>query len=104
MRYRLRQFAIGAAALASIPVTAVSTPAASKAEDGCGAGMYFNWETNQCEYYDDLTVYVDPCCYVGPVGPGPIGPGPVGPGPVGPGPVGPGPVGPLGPFGPGGRR
>jgi hypothetical protein len=64
--------------------------------------MYFNWETNQCEYYDDVNVYINPCCYVGPAGVGPLGPGPVGPGPVGPGPVGPGPVGP-GPIGPGRR-
>ncbi len=42
--------------------------------------MYFNWETNQCEYYDDVTVYINPCCYVGPAGVGPLGPGPVGPG------------------------
>ncbi|WP_161600554.1 hypothetical protein [Mycolicibacterium hodleri] len=91
----------------SVLLTGLAFPASSQADDGCAAGMYFNWDTNQCEYYDDLTVYVDPCCYIpGPVGIGPIGPGPVGPGPIGPGPVGPGPVGP-GPVGPGpifGRR
>lgn len=63
----------------------------SQADDGCGAGMYFNTNTQQCEFYAP----VGP----GPVGPGPVGPGPVGAGPVGPGPVGPGPVGP-GPLGP----
>jgi len=71
---------------------AISLPAVSHAADGCGPGMYFNVQTNQCEWNGP----VGP----GPVGPGPVGPGPVGAGPVGPGPVGPGPVGP-GPVGPG---
>lgn len=79
-----------ALALAAAPAAGLISPATSLAEDSCGPAMYFNIETNQCEYY----------AVVGPAGPGPIGPGPVGPGPVGPGPVGPGPVGP-GPVGPG---
>ena len=78
----------------SLPFAGLSFAPTSSADDGCGAGMYFNWETNQCEYYDDVNVYINPCCYVGPAGVGPLGPGPVGPGPVGPGPVGPGPLGP----------
>lgn len=94
MRYRISRCVAVVVMLASIPSAAVMLPATSQADDGCGAGMYFNWETNQCEYYDDVNVYINPCCYVGPAGPGPIGPGPVGPGPVGPGPVGPGPFGP----------
>lgn len=94
MQRRVRQWVGGVLALVSVPAAAISIAATSQADDGCGAGMYFNWETNQCEYYDDVNVYINPCCYVGPAGPGPIGPGPVGPGPVGPGPVGPGPFGP----------
>ena len=65
---------------------AVALAPLSQAADDCGAGMYFNVNTNQCE--------ISPAVGPGPVGPGPVGPGPVGPGPVGPGPVGPGPVGP----------
>lgn len=72
--------------LLSLPMLAIALSPLSQADDGCGAGMYFNVETNQCQYYN----WVGP----GPAGPGPVGPGPVGPGPVGPGPVGPGPVGP----------
>lgn len=75
-----------ALAIGSIPFAALITASVSQAEDGCGAGMYFDAATNQCLYY--------PAVGPGPVGPGPVGPGPVGPGPVGPGPVGPGPVGP----------
>ncbi len=52
----------GAAVLA-----AIATPAVSDAADNCGPGMYFNVQTNQCEWN-------------GPVSPGPVGPGPVGPG------------------------
>jgi len=90
MRHWLRHCVAYVLVLGSIPLAGVALPATSRAEDGCGAGMYFNWETNQCEYYD-VNVYLNPCCYVpGPVGPGPVGPGPVGPGPVGPGPLGPG--------------
>lgn len=72
--------------LSSLALAALGAAPASQADDGCGAGMYFNTTTNQCEYY----AWVGP----GPAGPGPVGPGPVGPGPVGPGPLGPGPIGP----------
>jgi hypothetical protein len=87
---RLRTRAAYALAMAAAPLVGLTAPAHSLADDGCGPGMYFNIENNQCQYY----------AIVGPAGPGPVGPGPVGPGPVGPGPVGPGPVGP-GPVGPG---
>ena len=80
------------AAVGTALVAGICLPAVSQAADDCGPGMYFNVQTNQCEWNGP----VGP----GPVGPGPVGPGPVGPGPVGPGPVGPGPVGP-GPVGPG---
>lgn len=73
-------------AVSSLAVAALAAAPTGRAEDGCGAAIYFKTATNQCEYY-------------APVGPGPVGPGPVGPGPIGPGPVGPGPVGP-GPIGP----
>ncbi|APE18753.1 hypothetical protein BOH72_29245 [Mycobacterium sp. WY10] len=66
--------------VSSAPIAGIAWAPPSSADDGCGAGMYFNWETNQCEYYDDVTVYINPCCYVGPAGVGPLGPGPVGPG------------------------
>ena len=69
---------VGAAFMAAVALAPLS-----QAADDCGAGMYFNVNTNQCE----ISTAVGP----GPVGPGPVGPGPVGPGPVGPGPVGPGP-------------
>jgi hypothetical protein len=69
-----------------LTLAALAAAPASLADDGCGAAMYFNTTTNQCEYY--------PAVGPGPVGPGPVGPGPVGPGPVGPGPLGPGPIGP----------
>ncbi|MCX2934106.1 hypothetical protein ORI20_27950 [Mycobacterium sp. CVI_P3] len=91
MRNRMGRLIACALMVASMPVAGISWAATSSAEDGCGVGMYFNWETNQCEYYDDVNVYINPCCYIGPAGPGP---GPVGPGPVGPGPLGPGPIGP----------
>jgi hypothetical protein len=91
MWHRLRQCVACALVLASVPLTALAFPAMGQADDGCGPEMYFNWETNQCEYYADVTVYVDPCCYIpGPVGIGPVGPGPVGPGPIGPSPFIPG--------------
>lgn len=94
MRKRLRRLVTHALVMTSLPIAGISWAPAGSADDGCGAGMYFNWETNQCEYYDDVSVYINPCCYLGPAGVGPVGPGPVGPGPVGPGPVGPGPIGP----------
>lgn len=81
---RLMTCAAYVLAVAAAPFAALIAPAHSLADDGCGPGMYFNIENNQCQYY----------AVVGPAGPGPVGPGPVGPGPVGPGPVGPGPVGP----------
>ena len=87
---RLKTSAAYALAMAAAPLAALIVPAHSLADDGCGPGMYFNIENNQCQYY----------AVIGPAGPGPLGPGPVGPGPVGPGPVGPGSVGP-GPVGPG---
>ena len=87
---RLKTSAAYALAMAAAPLAALIAPAHSLADDGCGPGMYFNIENNQCQYY----------AVIGPAGPGPLGPGPVGPGPVGPGPVGTGPVGP-GPVGPG---
>ncbi len=106
----LRQRATMAAfalAVTTVSLFGLPSPAISRADpaDGCGYGMYFNTDTNQCEPGG-----VEPHPIVGPVGPvgvgGPVGPGgvvgPVGPGPVGPGPVGPGPVGP-GPVGPGRR-
>lgn len=98
-----------ALAVTSAALIGLASPAVSQADplDGCGYGMYFNTETNQCEPGG-----VDPHPIVGPVGPfgvgvgGPAGPGgvvgPAGVGPAGPGPVGPGPVGP-GPVGPGRR-
>ncbi|MDA0251194.1 MAG: hypothetical protein O2892_02570 [Actinomycetota bacterium] len=87
---RLKTSVAYALAMAAAPLAALIAPAHSLADDGCGPGMYFNIENNQCQYY----------AVIGPAGPGPLGPGPVGPGPVGPGPVGPGSVGP-GPVGPG---
>lgn len=82
-------------AATSVSLIGLTSPAVSRAypPDGCGYGMYFNTETNQCEPGG-----VDPHPIIGPAGPigvgGPAGPGgvvgPVGPGPVGPGPVGPG--------------
>lgn len=87
---RLKKCAAYTLAMAAAPLAGLIAPAHGLADDGCDAGMYFNVETAQCEYY----------AIVGPAGPGPVGPGPVGPGPVGPGPVGPGPVGP-GTVGPG---
>ena len=79
---RLKTSVAYALAMAAAPLAALIVPAHSLADDGCGPGMYFNIENNQCQYY----------AVIGPAGPGPLGPGPVGPGPVGPGPVGPGPV------------
>jgi len=105
-----------ALALAALPLT-FAAPPTSWADDGCGAYLYYNTATaqceycdvlyynvatDQCEYWDDPTVYINPAPIVGPIGPGPVGPGPIGPGPIGPGPIGPGPVGP-GPVGPGRR-
>jgi hypothetical protein len=82
--HRSRRYAACAFMLASVPLVGLA-PATSQADDGCAPDMYFNLETNQCECYVEVTVYVDPCCYIpGPVGIGPIGPGPVGPGPIGP--------------------
>jgi hypothetical protein len=93
--------AVSVLAATSVSLIGLASPAISRADpaDGCGYGMYFNTETNQCEPGG-----VEPHPIIGPAGPiglgvgGPAGPGgvvgPVGPGPVGPGPVGPGPVGP----------
>lgn len=67
--------------VAAAPLAGLLWPAHGLAEEACGPAMFFNIETNQCEYYAIA-------------GPGPVGPGPVGPGPAGPGPVAPGPVGP----------
>ncbi len=98
-----------ALAVTSLALIGLALPAGSRADplDGCGYGMYFNTETDQCEPGG-----VNPHPFIGPVGPagvgvgGPVGPGgvvgPAGVGPAGPGPVGPGPVGP-GPAGPGRR-
>ncbi|BBZ24404.1 hypothetical protein [Mycolicibacter hiberniae] len=107
LRYRAT-LPVFALAVTSVALIGLASPAVSRAVplDGCGYGMYFNTETNQCEPGG-----VDPHPFIGPVGPagvgvgGPVGPGgvvgPVGVGPAGPGPIGPGPAGP-GPGGPGG--
>lgn len=104
---RQRATPVFALAATSAALIGLAVPAGAEPLDGCGYGMYFNVETNQCEPGG-----VEPHPFIGPVGPagvgpgGPVGPGgvvgPVGVGPVGPGPVGPGPVGP-GPVGPGRR-
>jgi len=108
--------ALGAFALAvaTLPLTALISPAVSQAEGNCEYNFFYNTITNQCQFcntpvmywnYDvnaclvvDHTPYVDPI--LGPAGPIGVGPNPVvGPvGPVGVGGVGPvvGPVGPIG--------
>ena len=100
--------ALGAFALAvaAIPLTALTSPAVSTAQDNCDFNFFYNTVTNQCQFCDTAVMYwnyelnqcfpIDPTPYVDPV----IGPNPVvGPvGPVGVGGVGPvaGPVGPVG--------
>jgi len=104
-------------AVAAIPLTALTSPAVSHAEDDCDFNYFLNTATNQCQFCDtatmywnydtneclvvDLTPYVDPI--LGPAGPIGVGPDPIlGPvGPVGVGGVGP-VVGPVGPVGVGG--
>ena len=108
--------ALGAFALAvaAIPLTAITSPAVSHAEDDCDFNYFLNTATNQCQFCDTAVMYwnydvnqcfpIDPTPYVdpilGPAGPIGVGPDPVlGPvGPVGVGGVGPvvGPVGPIG--------
>ncbi|BBY59777.1 hypothetical protein [Mycolicibacterium sarraceniae] len=73
MRNPSGRLAARAVAVTSLPFTGISRAPIRSADDGCGAGTYFNWETNQCEYYDDVNVYVNPCRYIGPAGVGPAG-------------------------------
>lgn len=112
-RFR-RAFGALALAITAVPLTALSSPAVSRAQDNCDFNYFWNSFTNQCQFCDTATMYwnynanlcllADPTPYVDPIlGPaGPIGVGPnpvVGPaGPVGVGGVGPvvGPVGPRG--------
>jgi hypothetical protein len=111
--------AIGAFALAvaAIPLTALVSPAVSRAQENCDYNFFYNTVTNQCQFCEtpvmywnpdlnlclvaDPTPYVDPI--LGPAGPIGVGPNPVvGPvGPVGVGGAGP-VVGPVGPAGVGG--
>ncbi|MCB1264394.1 MAG: hypothetical protein KDB56_07355 [Mycobacterium sp.] len=110
--------ALGAFALAvaAIPLTALTSPAVSSAQDNCDFNFFYNTVTNQCQFCDtgymywnypaNLCLLVDPTPYVdpilGPAGPIGVGPNPV-VGPVGPVGVGPDPVvGPVGPVGVGG--
>lgn len=103
-------------AVAAVPLTALTAPAVSRADDNCDFNYFFNTFTNQCQFCDtsymywnyqnnlcliaDPTPYVDPI--IGPAGPIGIGPDPV-IGPVGPIGIGPDPiVGPVGPVGVGG--
>lgn len=121
MKIRSKQFhgVLGAfaVAVAAVPLTALTSPAVSAAEDNCDFNFFWNAATNQCQFCDTATMWwdyptnqclpIDPTPYVdpvlGPVGPVGVGPDPVlGPvGPVGVGGVGP-VVGPVGPVGVGG--
>jgi hypothetical protein len=106
MRHWLRRCAAIAAfalVLASLPLTDLAAPPLSRADDGCGDGMYYNYETLDCEPWVQVGVYVDPYIPVpipnwnpidinadidvNPGGPGGIGRpgGPGGPGGINPG-------------------
>jgi hypothetical protein len=41
---------------------AFDSAAVSQADDGCGVGMYYNWDTDQCEPWAQApgNVYVNP--------------------------------------------
>jgi len=101
--------ALGAFALAAMPLAALAAPAVSQANVDCDFNFFWNPVTNQCEFCDTPNMYwnveTNQCLnalnpVVGPAGPIGVGPDPVvGPvGPVGVGGVGPvaGPVGPVG--------
>jgi hypothetical protein len=107
--------------LATLPLTELASPPLSRADDGCGPGMYYNYETLDCEPWVAVDPYIDayipvpipnwnpididpnPDIDLNPGGPGGIGPG--GPGGIGPGGPGlPGRPGGGGGRGGGGRR
>ena len=102
--WRLR-CAASALVLASLPLTGLASAAISRADDGCGEGMYWNYETNQCEPWVAApgNVYIDPYIPVPiPVWNPCIGPCGIGPPGIGPPALVPPGVGPPGIGGPGG--
>ena len=63
MRHRLRRcpaIAAFAIVLASLPLTELASPPLSRADDGCGPGMSYNYETLDCEPWVDVDPYIDP--------------------------------------------
>jgi hypothetical protein len=63
MRHRLRRcpaIAAFAIVLASLPLTELASPPLSRADDGCGPGMSYNYETLDCEPWVDVNPYIDP--------------------------------------------
>ena len=50
---------IAVSALVLVPLIELGAPAVSRADDGCGVGMYWNTQTFQCEPWA-ANVYVDP--------------------------------------------
>ena len=63
MRHRLRHcpaIAAFAIVLASLPLTELASPPLSRADDGCGPGMSYNYETLDCEPWVDVNPYIDP--------------------------------------------
>jgi hypothetical protein len=60
MKHWRRRCAASALVLASLPLTELASPAISRADDGCGEGMYWNYETYQCEPWVEVNVYIDP--------------------------------------------
>jgi hypothetical protein len=45
---------------ASLQLTGLASPAPSRADEPCGDGMYFNYETLDCEPWVAVNAYVDP--------------------------------------------
>jgi hypothetical protein len=46
--------------LASLPLTELASPPLSRADDGCGPGMSYNYETLDCEPWVEVNPYIDP--------------------------------------------
>jgi hypothetical protein len=49
MTHWLRYSAVSAIVMVSSPLVELASPEISRADDGCGEGMYYNYETLDCE-------------------------------------------------------
>jgi hypothetical protein len=60
MKPWLQRSAVSAVVLAILPLIELASPAVGRAQPACPPGMYWNFDTVNCEYPPPPVVYVDP--------------------------------------------